>query len=228
MRNKIKEALKQGHKNLGLDEEVFERVAASVETFITDESTIEGFVNAESTKNLLKSYQSVADKARASVKKNEAKPNDPEPPANNPDPKPAEQTPNPMDMAKIIADAVANAIKPISDELAQFKGEQAAKAALSNAETKFFGNEYVKKYTDEAKDAWDVTNEIRKYNPNWTDEQIVTDAMARFNKAVSRKGVDTSKPFKSEGGSNADENLDMTKIMEIYKKSGRVADKQGN
>lgn len=64
MKQKIKEALKQGHKKLGLSDEVFERVAASVETFITDESQIDAFVNSEGTLNLLKSYQSINDKVR--------------------------------------------------------------------------------------------------------------------------------------------------------------------
>lgn len=218
MRNKIKEALKTRAKNLGLDDSAFDGVAAFGETIVKEDAGIEGFVNSDATLNLLKTYQSVADKARAGAKaKNEPKPNDPEPPANNPEPK-ADPTPNPIDMAKIIADAVATAIKPISDELAQFKGEQAAKSALANAESKFFGNDYVKKYTDEAKDAWDVTNEIRKYNPTWTDEQILNDAMARFNKAVSRKGVDTSKPFESEGSGKQE--VSFKSDLELLKSDG--------
>ena len=61
MKQKIKEALKQqygtrankelGQLQLGLSDEVFERVAASVETFITDESAIEGWVKSEATKS---------------------------------------------------------------------------------------------------------------------------------------------------------------------------------
>ena len=82
MKQKIKEALKQkygtrankelGQLQLGIGDEVFERVAASVETLITDESAIEGFVNSENTLNLLKSYQSVNDRLRAAEGKNEA------------------------------------------------------------------------------------------------------------------------------------------------------------
>lgn len=61
MKQKIKEALKQQYGTrankelvqlqLGLSDEVFERVAASVETFITDESAIEGWVKSEATKS---------------------------------------------------------------------------------------------------------------------------------------------------------------------------------
>lgn len=56
MKNKIKEALQQKYKNLGLNEEVFERVAASVETFITEE-TLGNFVDRASTLDLLKNYE---------------------------------------------------------------------------------------------------------------------------------------------------------------------------
>lgn len=206
MRNKIKEALKQkygtrankelGQLQLGISDEVFERVAASVETFITDESGIDTFVKNESTLNLLKSYQSMSDKIRTLEKQT---------PTSSPqveDPKPTTSPqPQPEDMANIIANAVSAAIKPISDELTKFKNEQTAKASKEAAKAQFFGNDYVKKYGDEGSDAWSVTMDIYKYNPEWTSEQIHQEAMNRFNKAVSRKGVDTSKPFSGEGGS---------------------------
>ena len=64
MKKKIMDALQQKYKNLGLENEVFERVASSVETFITDE-TLDAFVaNAE---GMLKSYQSMGDKHRAAL-----------------------------------------------------------------------------------------------------------------------------------------------------------------
>lgn len=46
----------------------------------------------------------------------------------------------------------------------------------------------------------DVVMEIYKYNPEWTTEQINEAAMGRFNKFVAKRGIDTSKPFESEGG----------------------------
>lgn len=206
MKQKIKEALKTRAKNLGLDDSAFDGVAAFGETIVKEEADIEGFVNNEATMNLLKTYQSVADKARAAAKaknepdtKSSENGNQPDPKP-NPDPKPE---PNPTDMAKIIADAVAAAIKPISDELTQFKGEQAAKSAFASAETAFMGNDYVKKYADEAADAWERATEMYEATgKTWTAEQIQEKAMNYFNKAVSRKGVDTSKPFESTGSIN--------------------------
>ena len=41
MKTKIKAALQQSYKNLGLSDEVFERVAVAGETFIKDEASIQ-------------------------------------------------------------------------------------------------------------------------------------------------------------------------------------------
>ncbi|MEE0906813.1 MAG: hypothetical protein U0L43_01335, partial [Muribaculaceae bacterium] len=136
MKEKIKEALKTRAKNLGLDDSAFDGVAAFGETIVKEEADIDGFVNSDATMNLLKTYQSVADKARAAARaKNEPEPK-PTDTGNQPNPAPEPPKPetNTADMAKIIAEAVATAIKPISDELAGFKAEQSAKSALANAE----------------------------------------------------------------------------------------------
>lgn len=202
MKQKIKEALRQEYKSrLELDDDRLDGVAAFASTFVTDEAKIEEFVKNEATLAMLKSYQSVVDKDRAKRNAKQEPTPQPSEPANNPEPKP-EPTPQPQDVAKIIADAVAAAIKPISDELADFKAEQGAKAALANAEATFKANDYVKKYGDEATDAWERTTEMYEATgKSWTAEQLQEKAMGYFNKAVGRKGVDTSKPFESGGGS---------------------------
>lgn len=200
MRQKIKEALRQEYKSrLELFDEELDGIAASIVTFIPDEAKMEEFVKSEATLELLKSFQRVLDKDRA---KRNAKPEPPKPsdPANNPEPKP-EPKAEPQDMAKIIADAVAAAIKPISDELAGFKAEQNAKSVLATAEATFKSNEYVKKYTDEASDAWERATEMYEAKgKSWTADELQTNAMKYFNKAVEKKGVDTTKPFPSDGG----------------------------
>lgn len=225
MRNKIKEALKQGHKKLGVSDEVFERVAASVETFITDESQIEGFVTSDATLNLLKSYQSMADKLRDHERRVKAQGDNAgekavQTPATDTTQQPTEtQT---QDIGKIVAEAVATAIKPISDELTQFKGEQAVKAAMASAEATFKGNAYVKKYGDEADYAWERATELYEATgKKWSSEQLNEKAMGYFTKAVSRKGVDTSKPFKGDGGASETE-ADFSSFDRAAKKLGWV------
>lgn len=236
MKNKILNALKpvygKGSK-MGLDDSALERAATFGATFITSEEQIASFVTA--AEPMLKEAQSAADRVRtelsAKIRGLEGEKADLEAKLNGkqPDPKPQDPPkdtePQPQDMAKIIADAVAAAIKPISDELAGFKAEQSAKTALVSAESTFKSNDYVKKYADEATDAWERAMEVYQYNRDWTAEQLNEKAMGYFNKAVAKKGVDTTQPFKSDGGSGKDE-LDMTKVMKIYKKSGRVAEKQ--
>lgn len=230
MKNKIKAALQQGHKNLGLSEEVFERVAEAAQTFITDEAQIATFV--EGAKPMLQMYQSAADKVRTELNGRisalegekadlEAKLNGKQNPEPNPQdpPKPAE--PQPQDLAKTIAAAVAEAIKPISDELATFKGEQSAKAALAAAESKYRSNDYVKKYADEATDAWERATEMYEATgKKWTAEELNEKAMGYFNKAVGKKGVDTTQPFKSDGGAGGDNTPDFSSFDRAAKDLG--------
>lgn len=230
MKQKIKEALEQGYKNLGLSGEAFERVAAFGETFIKEEAQIATFV--QGAEAILKAEQSAADKVRTELNARikglegeksalEAKLN-----GNQPDPTvlppKLESTPQPQDMAKIIADAVAAAIKPISDELAGFKAEQGAKATLADAEATFKANDYVKKYGDEANDAWERATEMYEaIGKVWTAEQLQERAMGYFNKAVSKKGVDTTKPFQSDGGGVSAGEADKAFADEIRKALGK-------
>ncbi len=232
MKQKLLNALKEGYKQLGLSESAFERVATFGETFITSDEQIATFVKG--AEPMLKAEQSAADKVRTELNAKikglegekaelEAKLNGNQPDP-NPNPEPPKPADNAADMAKIIADAVAAAIKPLSDELTQFKGEQAAKSAFASAEATFKGNDYVKKYADEATDAWERATEMYEATgKSWTAEQLQEKAMGYFNKAVAKKGVDTTRPFESDGGGGKETELDMTEVMKIYQKSGRVA-----
>lgn len=228
MKNKILDALKEGHKNLGLSDSALERAATFGATFITSEEQIAGFVSA--VEPMLKAEQSAADKVRTELSTKirglegekadlEAKLKD----GNKPDPdKKDPPKDEPQDMAKIIADAVAAAIKPISDELATFKGEQSAKAAFANAQATFRGNDYVKKFSEEADEAWERATEMYEATgKKWTAEELNEKAMGYFNKAVAKKGVDTSKPFESDGGAE-NETLDTDEIKRALQSRGNL------
>lgn len=212
MKNKILNALKpvygKGSK-MGLADEALERAAAFGATFITSEEQIASFVTA--AEPMLKAEQSAADRVRtelsAKIKGLEGEKADLEAKLNGNDQSQQQQQQGQQsqeqsqDLAKTIADAVAAAIKPISDELASFKGEQSAKAALAAAEDTFKSNDYVKKYADEATDAWERATEMYEATgKKWTAEELNERAMGYFNKAVGKKGVDTTKPFQSDGG----------------------------
>ena len=65
MKLKLLNALKEGHKNLGLSEDAFERVATFGETFITSDEQVKAFVDAATP--MLKAEQSAADKVRTEL-----------------------------------------------------------------------------------------------------------------------------------------------------------------
>ena len=60
------------------------------------------------------------------------------------------------------------------------------------------------------------------YGKKWTADELEAKIKEKFNQEVHDKGLDTSKPFESDGGAGGEANLDMTDVMKIYQKSGRV------
>lgn len=203
MKTKIKEALQQEYKNLGLNDEAFDGVAAFGETIGITEETLANFVKG--AKGLLTKAQSDADKVRSAKTESQKqidelktklaeaeaklkdKGNDPEPP----------QTPN---IAELVQSAVAAAVQPLQDKLKAFEDEGASKQALKVAKDALFGNDYAKKYTQERDAAWERAVEIYEATgKKMTAEELKEKAMGYFNKDVARKGVDTTKPFEGEG-----------------------------
>lgn len=207
MKTKIKEALQLAYKRLGLDEEVFERVATSVETFITEE-TLSNFVDG--AESLLKHYQGVVDKARRETSDEKKRAEDLQAKLNEAEAKLKEKgdggdgnQQEPEDIEARIKSAVEAAVQPLRTELAAFKGENAAKQALKDAKDKFFANDYAKKFTQERDDAWERAIELNEATGSkMTADELGEKAMGYFNKSVARKGVDTTKPFQAEDHSD--------------------------
>ena len=228
MKQKIKEALQQAYKNLGLNEEAFDGVATFGETIGTTEETLANFVKG--AESLLKREQSNADKVRnanaeskkqveelkAKLAEVEAKMNGNE--------KPQEKPQDAPDFAKLISDAVTAAVQPLQEKLAAFEGAKSAEDAFNTAKSAFYGNDYAKKYTDERDYAWERAVEINEATgKKMTAEELKEKAIGYFNKAVAKKGVDTTKPFESEGdGNNA---LDFSEDVAILEKEGLLAKK---
>jgi tetratricopeptide (TPR) repeat protein len=230
MKDKIKAALQQGHKNLGItDEEVFERVAAAAETFITDEAKISEFVSK--AEPMLKLFQSEADKARTAKQhatELEAKLKEKEstPPADEPAP------PEKVDINKIVAEAIAAAnksneelLKNLQTKLDAFEGAQTAKEVIDTAHRDYQNNDYVKGYPDEATEAWERALEINTERGNkMTSAELLEKAMGYFGKAIAKKGADISKPF--EGNSDAADSFDADAYRKALERTGRVAAKK--
>ena len=224
MKNKIKEALQQEYKNLGLNDEAFDGVAAFGETIGITEETLANFVKG--AKGLLTKAQSDADKVRsaktesqkqiddlkAKLAEAEAKLNDK---GNDPEPS---QTPN---IAELVQSAVAAAVQPLQDKLKAFEDEGASKQALKAAKDALFGNDYAKKYTQERDAAWERAVEIYEATgKKMTAEELKEKAMGYFNKDVARKGVDITKPFEAQ--TDKDETFEKGYFKSLYEKSGRI------
>lgn len=219
MKKKIMDALQQKYKNLGLENEVFERVASSVETFITDE-TLDAFVAG--AEGMLKSYQSMGDKHRAALA--EAKKKQDEIQAQldealkkvKPKPPKKEEDDKPEDLKAIIAAAVADAVKPLQEKISGFEGETAAKQVYSGAKDGFFANDYARKYTAERDAAWKIAERLFEAGGKKMEvEELQKEAMDTFNTLVATKGVDTSKPFpKDSDGAKPFDFSDEKKILE--------------
>ena len=200
MKQKLLNALKERYKNLGLAESAFVRVATFGETFITSDEQIESFVQAAEA--ILKAEQSEADRVRGELNAKirglegekadlEAKLKD----GNNP---PEE---NPADMAKIIAEAVANAIKPISDELAGIKAEKTVNDTIASVNTRIDAWGYGKGYPKEMEKARKNAMELYEaYGKKWTADELEAKIKEKFNEEVYDKGLDTSKPYDGDGG----------------------------
>ena len=224
MKQKIKEALQQAYKNLGLNEEAFDGVATFGETIGTTEETLANFVKG--AESLLKREQSNADKMRnanaeskkqveelkAKLAEVEAKMNGNQKPQEKP-----QETP---DFAKLISDAVTAAVQPLQEKLAAFEGAKSAEDAFNTAKSAFYGNDYAKKYTDERDYAWERAVEINEATgKKMTAEELKEKAMGSFNKAVAKKGVDTTKPFESEGEGKT---IDFSETKAYLQKEGLI------
>ena len=227
MKKKLLEALKQGYKNLGLSEEAFERVATFGETFVTSDEQIETFVKASAS--MLKAEQSAADKVRTELNAKikglegekaelEAKLKQ-EPTPKDPDPKSKESDPDPnSQIAAIIAKAVADAVKPLQDEFTTFKATQQQKSAVTALDEFKASWDYAKGYPNESEDAYERVMELYEVGgKTWNAEELTNKFKEKFNKAVAKKGIDTTKPFKAD---DSGEKPDFAKEAELLKSEG--------
>ena len=221
MKKKILDALKQGYKKFGLAEEAFERVAALGETFITSEEQISDFVKM--SESLLKAEQSAADRVRtelnSKIKELEGEKSSLEANLKNVKPEEVVEEPKGENISEVISKAIAEAIKPISDELSAFKLSQSQKSAVDALDNLKSTWDYAKGYPTESEDAYERVMELYEVSgKKWTAEELTSKFKEKFNKAVAKKGVDTSKPFEST--QDSEDIPDFSKELELLKNDG--------
>jgi len=232
MKKKIQDALEQAYAvKLGLtDKKVYARVAALGETYVAKEEDIPAFV--EKAEDLIKGFQGVDDQGRtlatanAKIAELEAKLKKLETPDDDKDDK--DKSDDKPDMKAAIAAAVKDAIAPLTDKITALENVNSTKAALAGARETFFGGDYAKKYKDEANDAWERAVEINELTGSkMTAEQLAEKASGYFNKAVSKKGVDTSKPFVADPPQTDEEGtLDWSAEKKRLQEAGRIPKEQ--
>ena len=225
MKKKILDALKQGYKKLGLAEEAFERVAALGETFITSEEQISDFVKM--SESLLKAEQSAADRVRtelnSKIKELEGEKSSLEAKLKNVKVEEVVEDPKGENISEVISKAIAEAIKPISDELSAFKLSQSQKSAVEALDSLKATWDYAKGYPSESEDAYERVMELYEVSgKKWTAEELTSKFKEKFNKAVAKKGVDTSKPFEST--QNSEDIPDFSKELELLKNDGVITE----
>lgn len=237
MKTKLLNALKQGYKKLGLADSAFERVATFGETFITSDEQIHNFVTM--AEPLLKAEQSAADRVRTELNSRikelegekeslEAKLNKSHEGEQNQEPQNANEG-NAMNgnatesVSDIIAKAISEAIKPLSEELSAFKLSQSQKSAVEALDSLKATWDYAKGYPSESEDAYERVMELYEVSgKKWTAEELTSKFKEKFNKAVAKKGVDTSKPFEST--QNSDDIPDFSKELEMLKNDGVITE----
>lgn len=229
--NALKTAYGKGSK-YGVSDEAIGRVAALGATANMNAEQIAAFVAA--AEPMFKKEQSEADRVRTELNAKikglegekadlEAKLNGNNPPEPNPEPKP-QDTP---DIAAIVAQAVAAAINPLQEKLNAFETAKTAELAVKQAQEKFGADEWVNGYPELRDSAWAQAMRIYdRTGKSMTADELHTEAMEIFKPLAKAKGLDISKPFQSDGASGGEAEIDMTEVMKIYQKSGRVAGKE--
>ena len=225
MKTKLLNALKQGYKKLGLAEEAFERVATFGETFITSDEQIQNFVTM--AEPLLKAEQSAADRVRtelnSKIKELEGEKSSLEAKLKDVKVEEVVEEPKGENISEVISKAIAEAIKPISDELSAFKLSQSQKSAVEALDSLKATWDYAKGYPSESEDAYERVMELYEVSgKKWTAEELTSKFKDKFNKAVAKKGVDTSKPFEST--QNSEDIPDFSKELELLKNDGVITE----
>lgn len=237
MKTKLLNALKQGYKKLGLADSAFERVATFGETFITSDEQIQNFVTM--AEPLLKAEQSAADRVRTELNSRikelegekeslEAKLKESHAGEQNQETQNANEgnTTNgnaTESVSDIIAKAISEAIKPLSEELSAFKLSQSQKSAVDALDSLKATWDYAKGYPSESEDAYERVMELYEVSgKKWTAEELTSKFKEKFNKAVAKKGVDTSKPFEST--QNSEDIPDFSKELEMLKNDGVITE----
>ena len=191
MKQKIKEALQQSYKNLGLGETAFDGVAALGETIgITDENLALFVQGAEAS---LKAFQSEGDRIRSNIK-----------PTN---PKPIEVKETEVEkgltfeqMKELMREERETnmaALKVLTDRLDKVEGEDAVNKILSSVQADIFATTEAGNYKSYMDKAWRDAKELYEVGgKKLNSEELKALTIRKFNERCSENGIeDPAKPI---------------------------------
>ena len=122
-------------------------------------------------------------------------------------------------MAKTIADAIAAAISPLRDELATFKADKAISETVNTVNARIDSWGYGKGYPKEMEKARKNAMELYEaYGKTWSADELEAKIKEKFNQEVFDRGIDTSKPFDSDGAS--EKTIDFSNEIEVLRSAG--------
>ena len=205
MKQKIKEALNKGYKNLGLNDEALERVATSVETLVTDETDLDAFVKNKAVEALMKFEQADADRKRTAQKKQGEGEKQEASNGNQSQQQSQEGNSGISQLIKLMHEQNEQmrkqneALTARLDAIDAAKAKESAVAALDNFVN---GWDYAGGFPKERDAAKRVAMKVYKAGgEQMNGEQLIAAFREEFDPAVKEKGVtDFSQPFKSDGG----------------------------
>lgn len=226
MKEKFLAALKTEWSRLGLKKEALDRVASQRAKTIEKEEDIAAAVkDAETMSLLMTELQSSADSERnlkAQLQKDfdDYKTKHPE---SDTDPDNPDPDPDKPDVAKIVADAIAKAVAPLTEKITSLENNSSAKEALATAKDAFFKGDYAKKYKSQAEDAWERAVEMNDVTgKKMTADELNAKATGYFNASVAKLGVDTSKPFVSDNPDEQKGTMDWSAEKKRLQDAGRL------
>lgn len=225
-KDQILTALKTKHQNFGLSNEALDRIATQLEKTVTKAEDIDAAITGAAAMDLIaRELVSMRDKEirnktdlQASFDKYKTE---------HPEGQQTSPTNNEVTLdsiQKLMDAAVEKATSPLLEKINALESTRSAEQAIASAKDKFFAGDYAKKYKSEAEAAWERALEINEVTGNkMTADQLSEKVNGYFNTAVSKLGVDTSKPFEADPPANDEEGtIDWTVEVERQKKAGKI------
>lgn len=235
MKQKIAEVLKTKYKSFGLSNEAFDRIASAKEKTVTEEAQIADAVADVETMSLIaQELQKMRDKeiqTRTDLQTNFDNYKAKHPDKTDDDDDDDDDTKNKQKpltaeaIAQLVKDAATEAVKTVKEEFDAYKNAHSAKEAATNAKSAFYENKWTTKFKEEADDAWERVSELNEAKGgSMTEDEMKAKAKEYFDKAVQKKGTDTTKPF--EEGKNEQQNADFSELANRYESEGKIPAKE--